>query len=321
MRKENQKAWEILTSDEQLALTLKLGHNKSSWEVGEIVGRAHYKYLEIEARARQFLKIFTEHFLYYDEVMPSYLGLDPRVKKYFELLIQRRRTVKEAVDLICDNYFDVTSFREKLILEDMKKLLEGDTVKKNVYLLIVEFDRWNNFRILPKSIQEPSAFKRRNKTLELRNIKTLINLHTYLVENLVKKYHKRKSNLEARIVYVPIYSKFLDKKDKIIELELTEENQKYFSSLGLYIFTKKPLALEFLELLLEYVSYTKKSCKLGQKFWPKFREMTQQSINYNEVQKKIPSRKFLESAVKEIEVFRAPKKKVKNFKEFLRAKE
>lgn len=319
MTEENQKAWEILTSDERLALTLKLGHGKSSWEAGEIVGRAHYKYLEIEARAKQFLKIFTEHFLFYEEVIPAWMGLDKRVKKYFELTISKRRTVKEAVDLICDNYFDVTSFREKLIMEDMTKLLEGDTIKKNVYLLIVDFDRWNNFRILPKQIQEPSAFKRRNKTLELRNIKTIINLHTFLVENLVKKYHKKKSNSEARVVYVPLYSKFLERKDQILILELNNENQAYFSSLGLYLFAKKEKADIFLELLLEYAGYTKKSCKLGQKFWPTFRSITQESLNYNEVQKRIPSRKFLESAVGGIQTGRKKPKKEKSFKKFLRA--
>jgi hypothetical protein len=34
MQKEERKAWKILTKEERLALSLKYGHSKSTWESG-----------------------------------------------------------------------------------------------------------------------------------------------------------------------------------------------------------------------------------------------------------------------------------------------
>jgi hypothetical protein len=44
------KAWGLLTEEEQTALKLQLGLGKSSWQASEIMGKAHYKYLEIKKR-------------------------------------------------------------------------------------------------------------------------------------------------------------------------------------------------------------------------------------------------------------------------------
>lgn len=44
----------------------------------------------------------------------------------------------------------------------MKRLKESeDPWDLDSMRLILEFDRWNNFRILPRMLQQPSAFKRR----------------------------------------------------------------------------------------------------------------------------------------------------------------
>lgn len=295
----DQRAWKILTNDEQLALSLKHGHDKSSWEAGEVIGRAHYKYLEIESRARHFLKMFTEHFVLYDEVMPDWVPGDERVKKFFQTLIQRRRTVTEAVDLLSDDYFAIKQFRDKMILEFIERLYKSqDAAERNIATLIIDFDRWNNFRILPREIQEPSAFKRRNKNADIRNIKNILTLHTYAVEQIIKRYNRAKVE---KAMFVPIFSDYADV--KIMRVNTTEDNITNLSKIGLYCFPKPEKAQEFYDIVQEYNFAKKgKNCKYGQKFWPRFRAVIKNTLNYNAIQKRIPSRKYLETALKDLDI-------------------
>lgn len=292
----NQKAWDILTDDERLALTLKHGHDKSTWEAGEITGRAHYKYLEIEQRAKQFLKMFTEHFDMYDELIPAYIKMDARVAKYFRLVIVKRRTLQVAVDIISDEYFRIKYFREKLILNELTALHNSEHIpEKNLSILLRDFDRWNNFRILPWEIQEPSAFKRRNKTAELKNLKNMLSLNSFIVTKLVKRYHLNKPGTR-KVLYATIFSKFMSLPTGCMHIENTPEIIQEMSNMGIYVFSREEYAEIFYRILVEYYRKDIKTCREGQEFWPKFREITAKSINYNRLQKKIPSRKFLEMA-------------------------
>ena len=58
MNEIQNKAWNLLTEKEKQALTLGLGYAKSSWEVGEMMGLSHYKFLELKERAERFFKLF-----------------------------------------------------------------------------------------------------------------------------------------------------------------------------------------------------------------------------------------------------------------------
>ena len=58
----NSKAWDILLDEEKAALSLSINHSKSTWQAGEILNKAHYKYLEIHARAKKFFVMFTQYF-------------------------------------------------------------------------------------------------------------------------------------------------------------------------------------------------------------------------------------------------------------------
>jgi len=295
----NEQAWELLSDDEQLALTLKYGYNKSTWEAGEIMEKAHYKFLEIEARGKKFLEIFTEHYDLHDQLIPMGLQLEPRFRSYIVNTIEKRMNIREAVEKVKDNGFLVKEFRDKVIISEMQRLMKLERViAKNFALLVFEFDRWNNFRILPKEIQEPSAFKRRNKKNDQKNLKNILSIHSAIVEILIQKY---KSNTD-RCLYVPMISKFVDEDKSIIEVKRSEKAIAELSRLGYYIFTKKQRAKEFLDLLIEYKFDDKKHCKDGQRFWPKFRMSIRNAINYNNIQKKIASRKFLESALSDLDI-------------------
>ncbi len=299
----NEQAWEILTDDEQLALTLKYGYNKSTWEAGEIMEKAHYKFLEIEARGKKFLEMFTEHFETHETLIPLGLKLEPRFRSFILYTMGKRMSVKDSVEKIKDYGFEVTEFRDRVVIEEIEKLMRLERViARNFALLIFEFDRWNNFRILPKTIQEPSAFKRRNKKNDQKNLKNILNIHSSIVEIIISKYETKSD----KGLYVPMISKFIDPAKSIVRVKNTEKSIKELSRLGYYIFPRKQRAQEFLSLLLEFKfdgeQHTDRHCKDGQNFWPKFRLSVKNSINYNNIQKRIASRKFLESALTDLDI-------------------
>ena len=300
--KLNPKAWNILKYDEQMAVSLKAGYGKSTWEAGEIIGRAHYKFLEVESRGRQFLKMFTEHFEIYEEVIPETVKLDWRVKAYFEAVIAERKTIKEAVGPIDDSIFKVKSYREGIIIKDLERLLKSNSaIDQNFALLVFDFDRWNNYRILPLSIQEPSAFKRRNKNNDKRNIKNLLSLTEFSIEKLKERF-TYKSKDANKVLYMPIPSSFGNKMGYgIITVKASESIILEISKVGFFLFTRHELAQEFYDHILSFDFYNSKSCKEGQKFWPRYRQLIKQAINSNAIGKRIASRKFLESALRDLD--------------------
>lgn len=310
----NPKAWKVLSNDERLSLTLKHGYSRSSWEAGEIVGRAHYKFLEIEARAKQFVKMFHEHYELYTDLIPTYIKIDERVKRFFELTIEKRLSIKGAVLKIRDSKFKVSKYRTELIIQTISDFVNSESVlEQNIGNLILEFDRWNNYRILPREIQEPSAYKRRNKNYDIRNIKNLLTISPYSIKLLIKKYEAKHGS--SHILYMPVFSPVVDDEDSIITIRKSLKDIAYLSSIGFYIFTRREKAEKFFNLVKDYDLKTRgKSCIDGQKFWPKYREAVNHSVNYNQVKKRIPSRKFLESALKDLDLIKLKNERNKNYK-------
>lgn len=297
----DKKAWKILTEHEQLSLSLKHGYNKSSWEAGEIVGRAHYKFLEIEARAKQFLKMFSEHFKLYDEVIPDYVPMNAEVRQYFKLTIEKRLPIGEAVKKIGKSDFSKGSIRNQKIISNLERMLNSTSaIDKNIALLIFDFDRWNNFRILPRDIQEPSAFKRRNKNYDIRNIRNLLTITPFSWKLIIGRYDV-KQGYPDKTLYMPIFSSFNLKKT-MLRVKYTIPVVEELSKIGLFLFTREERATQFRDLVCKYDMKTRgKSCVDGQQFWPLYREASKFSLNYNAIKKRIPSRKFLESALRDID--------------------
>lgn len=309
----NEQAWGILREDEKLALTLKHGHGKSTWEAGEIMDKAHYKFLEIEARAKKFLKLFTEHFDTFGKLIPDGVRMEDRFRTYIELVIGKRESIPEAIYGVGDTVFSILSFRERLVIEEMEKMLRVDKVTyRSLALLILEFDRWNNYRILPREIQEPSAFKRRNKKNDIKNIKNIWELNSYVVE-LIHKRYQVPENDTGRLMYVPLPSRLLPVEKYMLVSKFSEKSIRELTKLGLYVFSKKVFAQEFLELIISYKAGNFKHPKEGLKFWPKYRLSTKNALNYNFIQKRIASRKFLDSALRDLDINFARPRKTEEF--------
>lgn len=94
--------------------------------------------------------------------------------------LEKRLKRKEASLYTGDSAQLLPKVNTKNIERNMKRLKESeDEWDKDTLRLILEFDRWNNFRILPRMLQQPSAFKRRsNKRIRYTS-------NTYLIEYLI----------------------------------------------------------------------------------------------------------------------------------------
>jgi len=305
--KINTDAWDILNSDEKTAVSLSLGHSKSTWEAGEIMSKAHFKYLEIQKRARKFLEIFTNHLEKYEGLFPEGIYLSFAFKEYLSLTIIERKNISQSVRQMEDPAYSIASRRTKMIIAEIEKLREIDTESAHdLYSLIMDFDRWNNFRILPIEIQEPSAFKRRNKA---RNVKHLRNITTLPQFSVMKIIEKFSYSGKYRKVYLPLISGFLDDDYKIIPVKKRVAYTNDITDIGLFLFTDRAIAVDFAELVSDYFLNSVKNCKTGQRFWPEFRLLLAKAYNYKGLENIHKSRTYLDKAM-----FDLDSRKVKNRK-------
>ena len=291
------KAWNLLLEEEKTALKLQLGLGKSGWEASEIMSRAHYKYLEIKQRGEKFFKMFSEHFDYYsDQLIPEDIisELSPGFIEYIEKVIVQRKTINEAFMEMAEDSFLVPEIREKIIIRNMELLRESQKLPhKSLYNIILDFDRWNNFRILPKSIQEPHAFKRRNKNRSKKYLKNLTSLKSFVIHDVVEHYEVTPS---SGTLFMPIPGVTLDN-SRIVSVSRTEDVVGSLSSMGFFLFVTIDQAREFLTLVVNYCYKEEKHCTDGQKFWPRFRTLSELAYNYRNLEKIVPDRKYLNQAI------------------------
>lgn len=299
--KLNRAAWSILSPDEKTALGTMHGMNKSSWEAGEIMDKSHYKFLEIKYRAEKFLALFTEHLELYQELIPSYVMGELTVIKYFKWCIGERLKPMEAIDRLNDNTIDKvytkSALNEKIITQLRKWGSSDDVYQLSMYNLVKEFDRWNNFRILPREIQEPSAFKRRIKNMYKKHIRALTEMNDLSKTKLKELIKPGKQ----KIYYLPM---LVDKKGyEIWRAKLTNTISPLYNELCLYVFKTKEEADKYIYNVFQYVNKEKKDCKDGIIFWQIYRDCIKTAINYNEVQKISATRSHLEIATNKLEYF------------------
>lgn len=288
------KAWDILNDEEKAALSLSTNHSKSTWEAGEILNKSHYKYLEIQARAKHFFVMFTNYFkLTNDQLIPEDSDISWDFREFILCTIEERMGYRQTLKMI-GKESDLTSkaaaVRNKAIEEFMDNLLKHkDPKHRELFNIIKEFDRWNNFRILPVGLQEPSAFNRRNKTKTLKYIKNLYELDRAIID-IIKNPRLKPKNDDC--YYLPIVCKNNDNNDyEIIKLSKSSEIIKHLSKeLNLYIFDDYEVADDYGFLLEQYLIKKKRTCKIGQTFWPKYRTLVSKAINYNDVNNIHPKR-------------------------------
>lgn len=292
----NKKAWNLLSEDEKLALSLQLGLNKSSWESGEIMKRSHYKYLEILYRAEYFLKLFTERLELFDCLIPEYINGPKVVINYLRLCLDERLKPAQAIEQITKSQnirITKSTINTKLIETIEKWQKSQNSYDLSTLDLVKEYDRWNNFRILPKEIQEPSAYKRRIKNTYKKHVKIIGKINPLSLLKLKKLYSCKNSPHLLPII--------VEGKGEIWRVKYNQNSIKLFNSIGLYIFTSRIYAEEYINAVEVYVTKPKKECTDGLDFWPKYRELIKKAKNYAEVQQITPNRKHLVMALSKLE--------------------
>lgn len=298
----NKAAWAILSPDEKTSLGLQLGYQKSSWESGEIMDKSHYKYLEIKYRAEKFLAMFTEHLHLYKEVIPDYITGDGSVIKYLRWCIEERVKPMDAIERLNDNDNDKVYTKSGMnvrLVDQMRKWGRSENVyEQSIFNLALEFDRWNNFRILPREVQEPSAFKRRIKNMYKKHIRALTSIPKLSIVKLMELSKAKKTDHSR---YMPLIHK--GRGFKIHKVKTNKSTCKLYNELCFYIFKDKEEALRYIEAVFHYTSNKEKDCKDGIKFWQIYRESIKNADNYNEIQKITATRSHLEMAHKNLEFF------------------
>lgn len=300
MRAINENAFSMLLEDEKMALGLQIGMQKSSWESGEILGRSHYKYLEIKYRAEKFLRLFTEYLGYYRDVLPTFLEGQAYVIQYFSLCISKRMKAYHALEEINKQPKKITKsqLNDRIIevIEHWQKT--QDNVHHLMALhLVLEFDRWNNFRILPKEIQEPSAYKRRLKNAYKKHLKVLIHIPNISITKIISLYELKRG--KKSFLYWP----FLNNQGtySIIRVKTSKGSLDCFNALCLYLFRDQGTAEEYIVAGYNYLTKVDRDCKDGLDFWPIYRELIKKAENYENIQNIIPQRKYLDTALKNLQ--------------------
>ena len=304
--------WEILTDDEKTAINLSAGMSKSSWEAGEIMAKAHYKYLEIQKRSEKFIKMFNHHYTKYNKLIPD-CDLDLQFCQFITLVIEKRMKVKDAVDMMKKTDYVEPKVRNKLIIKEIL-LLQKSTIEEHqdLYSIIMDFDRWNNFRVLPKEIQEPSAFKRRNKVRDLKQLELSLNIPKVSISHILNRYTWESKKVKENMLYGVIMDR--EKADNNYHIfTFKKANKQHFdeiTSMFIYIFISIEEATEFAELLKTFPKKGKRNCKHGLKFWPIFRVLSKKAYNYNQLNNITPIRKNQEEAFRchDIKIYRTAKR-------------
>lgn len=296
MSKINPKAFSILMESEKQAMAIQHGMNKSSWAAGEMMKRSHYKYLEIKQRAEQFLRMFTEHYNLFDEVIPHGFGCPHDVRAYLNTCIEKRFKPGDAVECLKVDFPSINKAKinEKLVDVMWNWEKSSDPQIAQIVHIVKEFDRWNNFRILPPSIREPSAFKRRVKNTQKKHLRILASISTRTIKKIRDNYECKNNNY--------IYFPYLSPTPRVMKVKATKEPIEALSKASLYLFKNKEKALEYIELVYQYVLGGKRDCKNGLIFWPKYREIIKSATNYTRIQNITPNRKYLRLAMEKLEL-------------------
>lgn len=309
MTEAQEKAWNCLTIKEQQSLFLQLSQGKSSWEAGEMMKISHYKYLEIKDRSQKFFKMFGDFYELHTDLFRPNGAVEESFRDYMYACLEKRMKRAEASAYVGESSLLVSSVTQENIIRNMRRLHEsGNAWDKDTWSLILEFDRWNNHRILPRLIQQPSAFKRRvNKKYKIYIKYTLDKVKPWLCKKLKERffYKVKPSKLKYWVCLVS-ETLYPEKGFYLLpirpEQEIIDEMSKYY----IYVFTTKQDADDFGFMVTRYRAKTA-NVRLGQGFWPTFVDIIKRAVNYNEVNNIDFSVKSLDNAYREYKP--KPKKK------------
>ena len=284
MNESQQKAWDCLTKIEQQSLFLHTSEGKSSWEAGSMLNISHYKYIEIRERSEKFFRLFGDYFSKWPSLFRPDCPCERNFQDFIEGVIEHRLKRREAMVYTGDSTQQLPKVSNENITRNMKLLkMTEDEWDKDVRALILEFDRWNNFRVLPIMLQQPSAFKRRLNKKDKIYIKYLLNrIPEFVLEKLKERFYYKaysgKKKYWVALISPNLYTDGYYLLPIRTEGEVIQEMNRFY----IYVFEDREDADTFGYLVTAFYERTSK-VMLGQKFWPEFRFIVRRAINFNQV--------------------------------------
>jgi hypothetical protein len=277
MQKFQQKAWMNLTEKERTALQLTLSFDKSPLEAAVLMNIYPYKFNELLARGKTFFFMFSSYYEFNSELITEDMVIDSDLKAYLEALIVNRYTTKKACLVAPD--FGVLEYSTRAISigDFLEYLKEYDF--PDLYNLIIEFDRWNAFRILPRKYQKVSPFRRRQNRI-YKKIAQKVTRLTELSYFLLKEQYSRS---KPPLMYLPLVSSYDPKGYSILEIPLNDNNKEWMGKNHLPCFRTKEVAYEMAMLLKDYSELKNKSSYMAKKFYPEFKSILNKAVNLYEV--------------------------------------
>lgn len=284
MNEAQQKAWSCLTKVEQQSLFLHTSEGKSSWEAGSMMNISHYKYIEIRERSEKFFRMFADFFEKHNSIFRPDCPCERNFQDFIEGVIEHRLKKRDAVVYTGDSTQQLTKVNRKNIIRNMKYLKESeDNWDLDSMRLIFGFDRWNNFRILPSILQQPSAFKRRLNKKDKIYIKYLLGrIPTWVLEKLKERFYYKVKPSKKKWWVALISPDLYTDGYYLLPIRPEEEVLKEMNRFYIYVFDDKEDADTFGYLVTSFYERTAKVIS-GQKFWPEYRYLVQKAINYNAV--------------------------------------
>jgi len=282
MNEAQKRAWDCLREDERQSLFLQMSTGKSSWEAGTIMKRSHYKYIEIRERSQVFFKLFTEFFEKHESIFRPDAPFKRVFMDYIEACIEKRLNIKHASLYTGETSNRQVKIRESMLTHNLRLLYDSnDPWDIDTKALIIEFDRWNNFRILPKMYQAPSPYGRRVVKRYKAYIKYLLSkkFPTWAYERISERFRTR--SLQCYYV-VFISTELYVNGYLIVRVKKTEECLREMTRFFIYVFADESDAENFAFMVVNNRLRTN-SIKSGQKFWKEFRLLLEDAVNYKEL--------------------------------------
>lgn len=287
MSRYDKRAWSMLTKQEQEALMLSLNNGMSTWEAGAIMGLSHYKYLEVRSRSEKLLKLYVQFFeaVGSTSLFPPQTVVSERFRDYIEGCMEKRLPKRDAILYSGDSVYWLRSIRWQDVEKNLKLLQNSENPHdKSLFRLILEFDRWNNYRIAPHSYQMPSAYKRRLNKRDKQYINYISSLPPRKINAILDLFQFKPRSKTANPLFIAVISKevYQIEEYEIIKVKNDKNTLSKLSRLSIYAFENEDLADAFGYMVSRYNEKINSS-KKGLKFWPEYREIIEKAVNYRDI--------------------------------------
>ena len=141
---------------------------------------------------------------------------------------------------------------------------------------------WNNYRILPRILQAPTAYKRRSTKKDKVYLSYLHRIPDFKIRQLITEYWKNGPSSRRYFTAIVSDELFPEEGYGVMPIKKSDDVIKAITDLRIYIFESQTIADTFGFLVTRYFEKTVDS-KGGLKFWKEYREIIQKSINYKSI--------------------------------------